>query len=887
MTWATLAASGRGRLVLWLEVAGCPSVFATDNLTPRAGVGSSRDGGATNWYHDHGFTGVLPVMAWSGVTISERASFIEGTLSVEPIQVTLVDHRQVVTSLLRAWTARSMTRLVSTLSRTEVAAAVVDLETAFPAGGGVFWVGEEAIAYDHTDPAGEFHVLTRGCYGTIAREHRVDLDQRPVPLAPAVLDGLQSLTGRRCYLHAATVSDQGVVSYSTCIYRGHIRPGCEPAEGAYPLTIDHISTYFSRSVCSRDVASTLWPGYWYSGDVSDASLSSIRVVQVLDAGGGETPTETYITVTGAWYASPQDLKLAISTAIATTLGAWMRYPAIYFGPGSDHVGMTIYSDALGGDYRFGLWVREGDPLWALGFDPGFYGADAGSDPEFVAQKAPRAFVCELPLTGWTLSVPMIYCDDASRFPEDSFVIFGGKAPWLEVGPGGGVGTSLPLSGQCDGWFFDGSARHHGRFVAVEGETDLQVRSVFAPGYGNPRDWIEACFGLEATDTTPQDLIVTGLEADDFDWTELADAIIGIDPRLVAFSDCVTKSALVSALVCDRLGILGIVPRLTTRGRIGFVRLRTPCEVDASSVELDDSVWSVVEAAKVRTILEGEPLLNQIVVEHSFDYVEDRFAPVPSKIHFDDGRGLLGKTWGKTYNARGIHVRPGTSESAYFQSGTDLAESVAGVCLGSHFGLFGRLSPLVDIPCTWVSRRLLLGDVAKLTHPCVIDPTAGMVGTHERLGVVVGRVQQVTDNAPDRLLVLLPSSVAWPISPCCHATAWDPVALELTIAATEFARAGEDDLAYFADGYELRFQTRDSTVDLGVGSATIDVGGVDIPGRTITLVADPFGGAFPAGGVFVFFADYDECAAAQRDWLFNAGTDYTLGAASEDGMRWGA
>jgi hypothetical protein len=308
-------------------------------------------------------------------------------------------------------------------------------------------------------------------------------------------------------------------------------------------------------------------------------------------------------------------------------------------------------------------------------------------------------------------------------------------------------------------------------------------------------------------------------------------------------------------------------------------------VDANAVEIDDQLWSIVDAAKVRTILEGEPLLNHISVQHSYDYSEKKYSDSKTTIDFEDGRGSLGKVWGKTYAARGLQVRD-DSGSGYFHTSSLLAEAVAGVALGSHFGLFGRIAPLIDIPCVYSAKQILLGDVVKITHPCIVDVSAGTIGTHESLGIVVGAVRSITSDEPDHLLVMMPQSRSWPISPCCYATAWAVAPdLELTIAASEFAQTGEDDMDYFGKGMEVRFQTRDSTVDLGVGSATIT--GIDPVGRTIDLDVDPFGGAFPAGGVFVFYADYDEGTAYQRDWLYNAGTDYTLGALSEDGDRWGA
>ena len=63
--------------------------------------------------------------------------------------------------------SRAQTHTISTLDWTDTAELGVLDVSAFDAAGGDIYVGRETIGYDHTDPAEEFHVLTRGKYDSV------------------------------------------------------------------------------------------------------------------------------------------------------------------------------------------------------------------------------------------------------------------------------------------------------------------------------------------------------------------------------------------------------------------------------------------------------------------------------------------------------------------------------------------------------------------------------------------------------------------------------------------------------------------------------------------------------------------------------------------------
>jgi hypothetical protein len=547
-------------------------------------------------------------------------------------------------------------------------------------------------------------------------------------------------------------------------------------------------------------------------------------------------------------------------------------------------GVEMWRINLPGTANYGITVHvaEGDPLWSLGFSPGGYSATGAGDQYYDAPSPPRLFVAEIPGADATSDLEII-TGPAGHMTTDCYATIG-PSPYMRLS------AASATAGVPDDYVltFEQSSNDRARtdkaFIVIDKPEDLVCRHVFAfPGTTETiKTALQKMLGIYAGMAEPQAWCVTGLEAADFDFTELDSALVGCPLELRAYYDAIRDPITVGDAICSRLGLIGIAPRLTDDGCIGFARLETPHDTIADSVELDSAMWSLVSAAKVRTVIEGQPRISSVTVVHSHDYRADRWAQDCSVSM--DSVNTLGKIRTVKYQAMGLVVAAVHGLSCY-RSVSDLIHGICDFALGTHFGIMGRPAPVIAVACTWTSRQLLVGDVVRLTHPCLVDVAAGEVGVTDRLGIVVGRRLQVTDQGEDVLEVLLPPATRVdPISPCAVATAWNPGTVTLTVPATGYyCQAGETDLTYFSVGMFVQFIELASEAPATWGPSKID----NVGANSIVLSADPFAGAFPATGVWVVYAAYDSCAplTGQHDWLFFGDTSYSLGAAGDECNVW--
>ena len=871
MTYATMAASGQGRLVIWLRIAGYPWVFGTEDLEPNA---------ADAWYWSGAtrlYTGVKPWLDYSGIQIDEHASFEDGTLDVGPVDVTLIDVAGGLTAMIADAQYRTRTRLSASITAIEVAAMSIDISTGFAASGDI-WIDQECIGYDHIDPAPEFHILTRGKYGTVPSAHAVDTSAMPV-IIPIVTDGPTSLAGRRANLYVAEVDSAGVVSASECLYRGTVAPDIEAEGGVVEMKLDHITGYFSRRVGQRMPSVTMRPGYCYCG----GKLSKTLMVE--DDFGAAAAIEVEAALTAGYYAADWALAVqwkADAKAALIAAGTTRSIELNYVGD------RWRLESPLRAGYKFKVTVVEGDPLWALGFNPGLYEwSGMGVAQTFDAQNESRLFVGEVARRYEATKSLDVQVTDAAYCFEDLYATIGQSA-FMRV-------ESISNIAVLDGDFtitFEMSstdrAHDDADYIAINDAASLIFRHVFAfPGASETvKTATQKCFHLFAGQSEPESWCVLGLEDDDFDWDEMDAALVGVPAELRGFYDAVTDPIAVGELLLDRLALCGIAPRITDGtagtigGKIGWVNLQTPHETLADSVGLDSAMWAIVAAAKVRTQLEGQPRLNNVTVRHSYDYRNRQWAPdIAIAI---DPTNNTGKTHSADYVCRGLIASDDPAVTAYH----DAELMTWGICdrlLGVQFGVLGRAAPEVSIGCTWTSRQLLIGDVVKVTHPCVVDTATGEVGITARLGIVTGRVLQVTDDGLDVLRVLLPPEMnVAPIAPCAKATTWTPATLTLAIPDTGlYCRTGETDLTYISSGDQLRFTEYGVEAPATFGPQKVD----SVGANTIVLDGDPFGGAFPANGVWCHWASYDECGVDQKVWLFFGDASYSLGALADECNVW--
>lgn len=870
MTWSTIAASGKGKLAIFLRIAGVEWIFSTQEKEPDP---------TDTWYWNGAvqrYSGIKPWLRHAGIQLDEQADFVEGTLDVADVDLEVTDVDGGFTSLFAASQYRTWTRLAADVAAADVS-ITVEGTTGFAAAGTI-WIDQEAITYTGT-AAGppRFTGCTRGALGTVAADHVIDTAALPI-IVPIVTDGCTVLAGRRANIYVAEVDRDGVLSASECIYRGVVAPDIGAEQGVVKLRLDHIVRLWSRLVGQRLAGGSIRPGYSYCGGENHAVL-----VKETETAFPYGELQAQVVLTAGYYPGPDDLVNALHTDTLTILAAegFSTYFTVDWHSSYEKAALHL-TDIAG--YAIVVTVREGDPLWAMGFDPGEYANYPGwTVTDYEAANAPRLYVGEVARRSGGFTADQT-CELAgyAQIEVDFFAMIGQSAYQRVKSI---ADSTIGLDGDYTVTFEPSSmdrAHDNQSFIAVEDAKDLVIRQVFAfaGAVETVRTAAQKCFRLFPGQTEPQAWCVQGLESDDFDWTELDDAFVGAPLELQTFYDAVTKPVSVGELICDRLGLLGIAPRITAEGRIGFARLQTPHELLAYTVELNAAMWAIVAAAKVRTQLEGQARINQVSIEHTYDYRSDAWGPTCS-IALDSVNNL-GKTISKDYSCRGLLVSSDPGVQAY----DDLAQLVHGVAaraIGVHFGVLGRAAPEVTIDCTWTAKQLLIGDIVKITHPCIIDAATGTVGVVERLGIVKAKTHQVTDQGLDRLVVILPPEqhVA-PIAPACRATAWVAGTLTLSVPTTTYyCQAGADDLDHFEDGYELRFTEYNSEAPATFGPATIDSTGAN----SIVLKADPFGGAFPANGVICHWARWDEVVAVQQYWLFFGDTAYGLGAAPDEAFVW--
>jgi hypothetical protein len=592
-----------------------------------------------------------------------------------------------------------------------------------------------------------------------------------------------------------------------------------------------------------------------------------------------TPTPYYFT--GGAYADVFALATQLNTdliAAQTALGFSRMVGIAYRSDGTFEI-----NSAADSDYSLQITIPEGSPLCALGFvaNPLIMIPVSSNMIQIPAEEDQALCMIEMPRASESTLNPEVTVSNGAIIVADQYVVLG-DSPAMHVESVAANVVTLTANS------IDPSCKNV-RWIKIMDEADLILQHVI---YINEPlgHAVARLFGV-GTGTEPRDWIVDGLRDPLVEVElsaisgELDDCLDGVPVSLAWVVDAIKDPISPAEYFCDRLGVLGIAPRLTTNAAIGFARLATPDRYAAVTTPVDADVWELIEAARVRTMVAGEPLLNQVRLLHTYDYRDNSWPP-ESRISWDDGKAILGKTWSKTYKLRGVNVDLSGRAGDYDDTDAlvlDVTEQIVGV----HFGIFGRHVSLVDVKVANVAKNpdFRLGSVVIVSHPCAVDLVRGVVGVTAAIGIVVGRTSHVTARQKDSLLLLLPEEMpTGRITPTALATAWNAGTLTLTVPATNlYCRAGETDLTHFSDGYFLRFTEYDTEAPATFGPAAID----SIGANSIVLKVDPFGGAFPAGGVICHFAHYDECVAAQIvDWLFFGDASYTLGAAADEAKQWG-
>lgn len=872
MTYDSMRTTGRGNLVTFLVIGGIPWVFSDFDIAP-----------IDAWYTaaTPGFSGVKPWLVWEGRTHEESCSFIDGTLEVEPIKIEMVDVDGGFTALIKEWRARNYTVLTSTYAAGSVVAMQVESITGFTAPTGTVHIGREAIYYNGV-AAGQLGTVSviRGAWGSLDEDHIVDTGAE-VAVLPKVADGPTFLANRRAWLYAAEYDSQtGTVGASECIFRGYVASDVEGGLGMATLQIDHISRTWSRNVAEGLPQTSLKPGYWYSGG-AHPSLSSVVFQEKHDDTGVSNTAE--VTIPQGRYDSAEHLIQTMEAQIRTTLAAvpFNRTVRLFRDTGSYET-PSLYG-SIDANWLVYIRIREGDPLWAMGFDPGtlLLPVDSASDVRAPADNPARLFCMEVPDSRYTDNNAVIEVFDGTRLTEDQYIRIG-KNPFININNPGISGNliTLELDTADDAYRLLGQeVKHH----YVDDPEEMVVQHVLA--WKNIE--LETVLGqlLGITGSIPYEWRLKGWESADISTAELGTILDYVPRPLGSVRDCITEATALDEIICDRLGVLGIAPVLRVGGAIGFQRLSTPNEDDTETAEIDSTVWSHEDAAQVRVVYEGEPLVNAIELSHTYNYMTGAWADNETRLLFRDAINDMGKTRTKIYQLRGVVVSGPYGSTYCYGNREDLIRDVQVFAVGCHFGIYGRLCPVVNIPCTWLAKQedFECGNLVKLTHPVVIDPSQGDVGVDSRVVVPLRRRLSITEEGSvEAIQVLLPRvSNSRPIAPCALATSWAAGPLQLTFASTVLFSA--DDLSWFAIGDFVMFERADVRAPPALwGPSRITA----IGAGTVTIAADPFAGAFPAEGVIMKSRDWDNATTKFQAYLFFADTNYSLGAGNDDGHHWG-
>lgn len=850
-TWAELAALGDGRVAYLLEVTGV-GVFSTHRYTP-----------SDTWFTDAGYT-LYPYLSPRGLgPYREAIEPLEAALEVDDLQLELVDVDGVLTGLLGDWRARSWTRLTATLAHGDAAATVES--TAMIPSTGRGYIGQEVVYYDVTSPT-TMDLYTRGDLGTVAADHIVDYTTDP-PAQPILADGPHRIVGRRCRLHAAVIDEAtGAPGATTVIYRGRVGKGIRIGRGTWSVPVEHISAVLKEKAAARLPSAPIAPyQYWWGGS-SYISKSFFAVI----GPGGTFPYE-FAVPEGSYSRD----RLWLEWNIMATASAIPIPPRLEVHGEK----LALCAPALAGN-SLQVNIIEGSPLWALGFDAGLYCGFVGTAFEAEAQSEPRLLCIDL--------------SDPTASPV--VTVQGDVTPAAQFAAGLYVqvpGAAIARVESAWGWYIILEPRSYdpGRmppgpaYWTAEDEEDLVLRHVFAIGFGAYARTLRGALEMMLGTATfvgpdePPDWCAQGIVADDLDLNELDDALASVPAELLYWKDVITEGTEVWRAIGPMFALLGIYPRTTTAGRIGFVRIATPIALGAHETPLDAAVWSADDAHQVEARLDDAPMINSVLVEHSRDYRVDGskggFGP-PITVNWQDGLGELGRTRSLKYQVPGLIIPDGDVARV----GSIISSQVT----ATHYGVYGREAVTIDVPCTWRAKQYRCGDLVELSHELVPDTILGAIGVAGRLGLVVGRIHQLAGDGVDMLSVRFgsPTNGAG-IAPCALATSWKADVKRLTFAAVDrYCEAGETDLDRFEAGMAVQLIEYDSDAPV-TWSSTI----AGVVGNDVILETDPFGGAFPVTGVWMTFAVWDDTGGPEREYAYHADSAAvpTLGAGGDPAKDW--
>lgn len=181
------------------------------------------------------------------LAVAERLSVVQGTLDVDPLDVSLTDPDGEATTFVASRDAMPSTPLRETLTAASTGPALVESTSGFDSSG-VIYLGREVIAYSGKTSS-SFTGLTRARYGTVAQDHRVVSEQiRPSAYGnPPGLVALPGLLGRRATLWLLAL-DGTTATDPTLVFDGRIGPGASLRDAGWSLPILHALAELGREL---------------------------------------------------------------------------------------------------------------------------------------------------------------------------------------------------------------------------------------------------------------------------------------------------------------------------------------------------------------------------------------------------------------------------------------------------------------------------------------------------------------------------------------------------------------------------------------------------------------------------------------------------------------
>lgn len=827
-----------GTVDYYLMIAGI-GVFGTSDTVP---TGSWFTGSFSS-AHYH------PWLHWTLNDISEEISFEEGSLRVDGITAEISNPSGALLSMLHP---SSQLHTYGTQSMTSSATLGFFVETnhGFDATSGVVYVGQERISYLATGGSTAFVSLTRGTLGTLPEPHFFNSYDMP-PSTFKVQNYPGTLKGRRAILYARSTDGT-----ETAIYRGFVGGGTRWGRGFASVPIEHISSFIERKIGSGLRKFHVNPQKVF---VSGSSNSKTTITE--DGTGGYVSSSVSATNITNW---SNNISAEISNVLSFR-GSGDKLKIV----GRDNV-----------ETRLEMIVNYGTFMYAYGWNDGLYSWPTGKKPEQLADRVQMPFYVDL-----SYDNPSIYIapSDASQMIAGDWISITGNASVMVSGVSGGDVTLSTAS-------IDYEANGGDTFLSVEDAKDpIYARQVFRFD-DTLADAIRRSTGQLSGQTEPLYWCARGVSLADLDLGELSTAAQSVPPSMRKISYEIIEPTKLEDVVTPQFALCGIAPRVVSDGKIGFARIHQPVASESSEILVDDTVWSLVEAAEAESREDSTALLTGARIQYGKSHV-----PKESKNKGNEWQGKLNLIWREGFDQLGDSRTigfdvPGLRRNPS-RSPADFDQEINSQVVATHFAMFGLPSSVVDIPCTWAAKSIYCGDVVTLTHPVVPDVNGGSIGTESKLGIVVGRRLKLCANGPDILTILIPdSSGGAGIAPSAKGTAYDSGSHVITCSdayASVYEAGG--DLTTFSSFYsDGDFNVRLIEIDSETPSTwNATVVSVDVGTGKVELSSDVFSTAFPASGIWITLADWDSTTSRGQSYAFQAdsATAPSLGSTADSPKKW--